>query len=285
MAASLPTDSPVIADQTPATTFRLIHSAPLAGADNMALDEAILEAVAAGEAPPTLRLYAWHPPCLSLGYAQPAGDVDRERLDQAGWDLVRRPTGGKAILHTDELTYSIAGPADHPLLAGDVLNSYRRLSAGLLQAVRSFGPEPAVQAGASSHGGNPICFQDPGAYELTVHGQKLIGSAQVRRARAVLQHGSLPLAGDIARICQALHYPGETQREQAAAGVRRAATTLERAAGRAVSWEQAATALAEGFRLGLKLQLRPAEPTPQERQRAEALARTKYRSAEWNLRL
>lgn len=265
--------------------FRLIQSPPMAGADNMALDEALLEAVAADRSPPTLRLYGWAPPCLSLGYAQPLGDVDQDGLRRAGWDLVRRPTGGKAILHTDELTYAIVGPADHPLLAGDVLGSYRRLSAGLLPALYRFGLEPELHGADSPNGSNPICFQDPGANELTVHGMKLIGSAQLRRARAVLQHGSLPLSGDIARICTALRYPDEPHRRRAAEAVRQAATTLERAAGKPVSWEQAAAALAHGFRTGLELDLRPAEPSPHELDRAAELAATKYRSAEWSLRL
>ena len=97
----------------------------------MAVDEAIQQTVAAEVAPPTLRFYAWEPPCLSLGRAQRVSDVDREALQAAGFGLVRRPTGGRAILHTDELTYSLDAPAAHPLLAGTIVESYRRLSTGL----------------------------------------------------------------------------------------------------------------------------------------------------------
>ena len=102
----------------------------------MAMDEAILEAVGRGESQPTLRLYAWEPACLSLGYAQPLADVDMPRLQAHGWELVRRPTGGRAILHTDELTYSVIAPLDEPRLAGGVLESYSRLAAALLEALR-----------------------------------------------------------------------------------------------------------------------------------------------------
>ncbi|MBP8975043.1 MAG: hypothetical protein KBH93_14345, partial [Anaerolineae bacterium] len=111
--------------------WRLLITPPADGPLNMAVDQAIMEAVAAGRVPPTLRFFAWTPPCLSLGYTQPVADVDRARLAARGWDLVRRMTGGRAILHTDELTYSVALPATDPVVAGGVVESYRRLSAAL----------------------------------------------------------------------------------------------------------------------------------------------------------
>src|SRR6185295_7261954 len=92
--------------------WRLIYDLPTTGAANMAADEAVLQAVSAGESMPTLRLYGWSPPCLSLGYGQKTRDVDFERIAANGWDVVRRPTGGRAILHVDELTYSVSLPAD-----------------------------------------------------------------------------------------------------------------------------------------------------------------------------
>lgn len=251
----------------------------------MALDEAVLESVACGACPPTLRLYGWNPPCLSIGYAQSSLDVDLEALSKAGWELVRRPTGGKAILHTDELTYAIVGPADHPLFRGGVPASYQRLSFGLMAGLQRLGIRPQLQSGSSLNGSNPICFQVPGAYELIVDGHKLMGSAQLRRARGVLQHGSLPLQGDIARICLALNYPSPAAREAGASSVRSDATTVERAIGHPVSWEQAAGALANGFRSGLKLELEPADLTDSEVRRAGELERQKYGNLEWSLRV
>ena len=167
----------------------------------MAVDEAILEHIHRGESLPTLRLYAWQPPCLSLGYAQPVADVDLPRLRERGWDLVRRPTGGRAILHTDELTYSVAAPADDPRTAGTVLESYNRIARALLRALQELGlpveieaqaPVPAMQGQA-----NPVCFEVPSSYEITAGGRKLVGSAQARKREGVLQHGSLPLTGDL----------------------------------------------------------------------------------------
>ncbi len=152
-------------------TWRVIYSPPASGAWNMAVDEAILEGVANGKSPPTLRLYAWDPPCLSLGYAQPISDVDLQALKSHGWQLVRRPTGGRAILHTDELTYSIIGRQDDPRLAGSVVESYQRLSQALLRALQSLGipaiaeANPALPAGSDPKG--PVCFEVPSTYEIT----------------------------------------------------------------------------------------------------------------------
>ena len=123
----------------PPATWRLLLSPFADGPANMAVDEAILQANAAGSRLPTLRFFGWTPPCLSLGYGQRAADVDLQRLAALGYDLVRRPTGGRAILHTDELTYSVIAPRDEPRVSGGVLESYQQLSAGLLAGLHHLG--------------------------------------------------------------------------------------------------------------------------------------------------
>ena len=110
----------------------------------------LLEAADRDSSLPTLRLYAWEPACLSLGYAQPITDVDIPRLQARGWELVRRPTGGRAILHTDEITYSVIGPLDEPRLAGTVLESYSRLAEALEEALRLLGLPVEVQEHAET---------------------------------------------------------------------------------------------------------------------------------------
>ena len=108
----------------------------------MAIDEAILWAVAEGKSPPTLRFYGWEPPCLSIGYSQSMeGEVDVDKCREVGVDFVRRPTGGRAILHADELTYSVVASQSEPRVAGGVIESYRRLSAGLVAGLRGLGVE------------------------------------------------------------------------------------------------------------------------------------------------
>jgi lipoate-protein ligase A len=254
----------------------------------MAVDEAILEAVGRAEASPTLRLYSWQPPCLSLGYAQPSADADASRLAAYGWDLVRRPTGGRAILHTDELTYSVIGPQNEPRLKGDVLESYQRLSGALLAALHLLGLPaqaqplaPTIQNGTSK---GPVCFEVPSNYEITVDGKKLIGSAQARRRAGVLQHGSLPLWGDLRRITLALCFENEQKREKAAARLLTRAITLEAALGLRIDWETAAQAMAAAFEKELVLKLQPAALTPSELERAEELVHEKYGNREWTER-
>ncbi len=226
----------------PRATWRLIEHPPAAGPWNMAVDAAILNAASRGDVPPTLRLYAWDPPCLSLGYAQPVQDVDLDRLAAQGWDLVRRPTGGRAILHTDELTYAVIGPVDEPRLAGSILESYKRLAAALLRGLQVL----AVPAKSQAHPGEnpardpgrtePICFEIPGSYEITVNGKKLIGSAQARKKSGVLQHGTIPLTGDLKQITHILRYPDQAARDQAGARLLERATTVEASLNREVDW-------------------------------------------------
>jgi lipoate-protein ligase A len=269
-------------------TWRLLLTTPTRGAWNMAMDEALLEAVGRGASLPVLRLYAWQPPCLSLGYAQPFTDVDLPRLKERGWELVRRPTGGRAILHTDELTYSVVAPLNEPRLAGTLLESYNRLAQALLAALRLLGlPVEMQERSAASRAGNvnPVCFEVPSSYEITVRGKKLVGSAQARRKESVLQHGSLPLSGDLARITQALAFPDEADRARAAERLLARAATVESVLGRPVTWEEAAQAFIAAFGDTLDLDLQPRGLTPAEESRLEELVKNKYAHPEWTQRV
>jgi lipoate-protein ligase A len=269
------------------TLWRLLLTPPARGAWNMAVDESILEHIGRGEALPTLRLYAWTPPCLSLGHAQPFTDVDVTRLKERGWEVVRRPTGGRAILHTDELTYSVIAPANEPRVEGSVLESYNRLAGALLRAVKSLEIPVEVKEGKADQGGthNPVCFEVPSTYEITVNGKKLIGSAQARKKEGVLQHGSLPLNGDLARITQALVFENETTREQAAKRLLERATTIESALGWRVSWETAAQVFVEAFEAQLGLEFEQGELSESESKRADELVREKYDHPSWTERV
>ena len=268
----------------PRARWRLLNTGAASGARNMAIDEAILRAAAKGLVPPTLRFYAWAPACLSLGQAQSCSQVDWEACVARGYTVVRRPTGGRAILHTDELTYSVTAPEEEPRVQGGIVESYRRLSEGLLKGLRLLavpGVEvhlPETQTTENDPNG-PVCFQVPSHYEITVGGKKLVGSAQVRREGVVLQHGTLPLVGDIARICDVLASHPDP------AGVRARAATVEWVLGRAVSFDEAAEAMARGFASALNVELVPGDLSPQERAWADELRQSKYATDEWNRRL
>lgn len=273
---------------SPPTIWRLLRTQPARGAWNMAVDEAVLEFTGRGVVPPTLRLYAWVPLCLSIGYAQPIGDVDLNSLQDLGWEIVRRPTGGRAILHTDELTYAIIGPNSEPRLAGSVLESYQRLSVPLLNALQRLGiSADAVEKSVprvSDTPDNPVCFEVPSNYEITVNGKKLIGSAQARRKSGVLQHGTLPLSGDLTRILQVLRYQDDNQRQRAAERLLAYATTIESILGYRGDWWIASQAFQAAFQSDLNLDLKPGGLTPAEGQRAMELYKEKYNHPEWTYR-
>lgn len=264
--------------------WRLLCDPPLTGARNMAVDEALLRAIGAGEAPPTLRLYDWIPPTLSLGFGQSLCDVDQLRLHERGWGLVRRLTGGRAILHTDELTYSITVPVTHPLAQGSIVESYRRISAALGAAARALGALPEAERAAERGAGSAVCFETPSHYELTVSGRKLAGSAQARRHGGLLQHGSLPLNGDLGRIVDALVFASEAERDEARARVEARTVTLSAAAGRSVSWEDAAAALTDAVERTFGVRLEPGQLTGSETECAARLEAEVYGAAEWTAR-
>ncbi|MEJ2446544.1 MAG: lipoate--protein ligase family protein, partial [Anaerolineales bacterium] len=224
------------------------------------------------QAPPTLRLYSWDPACLSLGYSQPAADVDQNRLAERGWDLVRRPTGGRAILHTDELTYSIIGPKTDPRLKGSLMDSYRRISQALFNALQELGLPVKIHQGKNPLANHqPVCFENPSDFEITVEGKKIIGSAQARKKGAILQHGSLPLGGDLTRITQVLRYPSEQDREAAAKTLLEKGQTVAGVLGKDVPWQQAAQIFINSFQEVLNLDLTISKLTSSERQNRDTL--------------
>ena len=191
--------------------MRLILDPPASGRANMALDEALLESAARGLVPPTLRLYTFDPPALTLGRAQLLSDVALDACADAGVDVVRRPTGGRAVLHDRDLTYCVVMPISPGETIGD---SYGRLSVAIARAISSLGMPAAIVPGSldrarskatirrASPMGSPgearerpaDCFAVSTVADLVVDGRKIVGSAQVRRHGFLLQHGSIRLA-------------------------------------------------------------------------------------------
>lgn len=266
--------------------WRLVLDGTADGFTNMAVDEAILEAHMAGESPPTVRLYRWQPACLSIGYFQRAAkEVDEEGCRRLGVDWVRRPTGGRAILHDVEVTYSVVAGEGESAVQGGVLESYRKISAGLVAGLRLLGapaemvPEKARGAGL----GSAACFDAPSAYEVTIRGRKVIGSAQVRRGGALLQHGAILLEVDVAKQVGVLQPPPGMTQAQLAEVLAPRLISLREALGRPVSPEELAAALRAGFEEAWGRPLYEGELTGKERERV-AVLREKYASDAWNRR-
>lgn len=256
-------------------TWRLLLHPAADGAWNMAVDEAILESYADSTEPlaPTLRLYGWRPPALSLGRGQRAhGAHDPRFLERCGIDLVRRPTGGRAVLHEHERTYAVIGRLGVPPFSGGVIETYARVAEALVAAMRSLGVPAQI---ASRENGRrtdpgPACFTMVSAHEVTAGGRKLIGSAQLRRRGAFLQHGSIPLRCDPQRLAGAVGSPS------AADGF----TDLGRELGRVPGTSRLDRVLAKAFAQVFSARLAPGELSARENTRAQLL-RHKYGSAAW----
>lgn len=262
-----------------AKRWRWIESPPGSGPLNMAIDEAILLAYQDRCVPPTIRVYAWNPPCVSLGYFQSARDVHQELCQERGIDLVRRLTGGRAILHQDELTYSVVVD-EGTLGARGVVASFRRICSAIIAGLQRVGIEAELKATkdrlSDRRAADAACFATAARCDLMCKDRKVVGSAQVRRANALLQQGSLPLTFgfDLAREL----LPG-------ASDLRSKVIDARTAAGKpALSAHCLAQALRCGFREAFDLEPVDDELTADERRCAQELCARKYSNVEWTCR-
>ena len=193
----------------PSTPWRILFSGRRSGAWNMAVDAAVLRGVEAGESPPTLRLYSWEPWCVTLGHFQdPAQELDPIALRERGWDVVLRPTGGRAVLHADELTYSILARRDEAPWCATLAASYDHIGRAWAKALHEFDlqmvkgqPEATMR---STEEVAPPCFASSARSELAFGERKVVGSAQRRTRGAFVQHGSIPLSADHERLVEVL---------------------------------------------------------------------------------
>lgn len=267
---------------------RLLSHGPMKGRYNMAVDEAIQNACRRGEVKPTLRFYQWKPACLSLGRFQDvAREVNLQGLRSLGVDLVRRPTGGKAVLHDDELTYSIVIPEDE--LPGTILETYQELSRALVAGIRSLGI-PAELA-ALEHGvtardtrfRQAACFSAPSWYEIVASGKKITGSAQVRRGGIILQHGSIPLDMDYRKLVTCLKTNSDQHAVRAESMLSRKSAGLAQIRGSGVSRRELESALASAFGTILNWDLEKGTLSPNETREALELSQGKYGDCFWTM--
>jgi lipoate-protein ligase A len=259
---------------------------------NMACDEAVLLAVSKGLVPPTIRFFRWHPATLSIGYFQQAKrDVDLDRLREKGIGFVRRQTGGRAVLHDAELTYSVIVPESHPLMSTSVIEAYRTISMGLLEGFRSLGLNAEMVSLADEQErkkfetlGSAACFDSPSWYELVVEGRKVVGSAQLRQHATVLQHGSVLLDLDIDELFDCLLFTSDRMRERMKQAFAERAVSLRQLTGKLYTFEEVTAHFFKGFERGLGIRLEVGELSPDEQQMIDRLIQEKYATDAWNLR-
>jgi lipoate-protein ligase A len=259
---------------------------------NMALDEALLEWHSKGEIPPTIRFYGWNPPTLSIGYFQKAEkEINFDKVKELGLGFVRRPTGGRGVLHDEELTYSVIVSEEYPNMPKTVTEAYRVISEGLLEGFRSLGleayfaiPRSEEEKNSLKNPRSSVCFDAPSWYELVVEGRKIAGSAQTRQKGVILQHGSILLEIDEDKLFSVFNYPNDRVKERMQRAFRSKAVAINAIAGRKISIEEAKKAFYKGFASAHDIDLEPYTLSEEEEAYVEELARTKYGSDEWNFK-
>ncbi|MFY9423567.1 MAG: biotin/lipoate A/B protein ligase family protein [Bacillota bacterium] len=272
-------------------SWRLVVSPPLTGAENMAIDEAIMNAVREERVPPTVRLYSWHLPTLSIGaFQRIEREVNVERCKELGVDIVRRPTGGRAVLHEAEVTYSFIVREDHPLIPPGVRESYQVAASAIVEGLVDMGVPAEIYSREDGQrdrharpgtGHAPACFDSPSWYEITVNGKKLVGSAQRRENGVLLQHGSILLDFDVEKLMSVLKFSSEERKAASQRSLVDNTETVSRVLGRQVGFDETAAALVVGFSRRLNQQLVPEDLTEFEISLAQQLAKEKYSSSEW----
>jgi lipoyl(octanoyl) transferase len=228
------------------STWKLLHTGANTGAYNMALDEKLLAWSQAGEKVPVLRFYTWDPPTVSLGRFQKIETtVDTAACRKHGIDVVKRVTGGRAVLHREELSYSIIARVDNPLFPDGVLGTYRTIASCLAAGLQNLGIPAEIVARGSARASlaekrekNPACFSSSSWYEIVVNGRKIIGSAQRRLSHSFLQHGSIFMDFDPALEAEVI--PGSC--------IDDTATSIKRELAQSPSCEDIVQAFIKGFR-------------------------------------
>jgi lipoate-protein ligase A len=265
---------------------------------NMALEEAVLQSCQSGQTLPTLRLYLWKPPGVSMGYFQSLEKtVDLNKCRENNIDVVRRITGGRAVLHENEVTYSVcASVKEFPELGENISETYQKISFALLESLKTlkvFGEwvKPSrerIQVTENSDLSKP-CFISNSRYEITVGEKKLIGSAQRRFQNSFIQHGSLPLGKGKVSLVDLLSEENykEKMKEKPEFWVLRLedkSTNLEKILKRKVGYEEVISALKIGFSKFFDVEMVEKEPTQKEFEIAQVLKEKKYLTEEWNFR-
>ncbi len=258
---------------------------------NMALDEAISHSCERGHALPTLRLYLWKPPGISIGYFQTMGKtVDLTKCKRSNVDVVRRMTGGRAVLHENEITYSLCACCeDYPELGPNTQETYQRISFALVESLKALGiqaewvkPQRDRIALTDSSSVSKPCFVSNSRYEITVGGKKLIGSAQKRQKSSFIQHGSIPLGNG--KACLPEFLPEKNIKDNMKKKLDERSTSLERILKRRVESEEVISALKRGFSRFFDVTMVEEQLSQKELQTAQMLKEKKYATEDWNFR-
>ena len=236
---------------------------------NMAIDRAILVANSRGKVPPTVRFYSWKPPAISIGYFQSLNEeVDLDACKKLGVDYVRRITGGGAVFHDKELTYSIVISESHPQIPKNILESYRRICGAIIRGLQGLWIESKYA---------PI-------NDIVVSNRKISGNAQTRKSNTVLQHGTVLMDVDVEKMFSLLKVPNEKIKDKLISDVKQRVTSIKHISGNEVSFENVAEAMKNGFEEEFGIELVKGALTKNEIQLAEKFEKDCFSTNEWNFR-
>jgi len=250
-------------------SFRVLKTGFDSAYFNMGLDEAILGSVAEGLSAPTLRLYGWNPSAISIGYFQGVGEeLDVDACGRQGVDIVRRITGGGAVFHQSELTYSIAIPEGHPLAPKSILDSYATICQGITAGLG----ELRIQAEFA-----PI-------NDIVSGGKKISGNAQTRKRGCLLQHGTVIIRVDVDKMFSLLKVPKEKALGKLIEDVKARVTSVSEILHSEISFDDVADAILKGFVKALEMDPSETAPTALELDEARRLAREKFSTPAWIFR-
>ncbi|MCJ0930291.1 lipoate--protein ligase family protein [Virgibacillus halodenitrificans] len=259
--------------------WNLLDSGCNDAAINMALDEALLNWHSKGEIPPTIRFYGWSTPSLSLGHFQKVErSIHLQAIKKHQCQLVRRLTGGSAVLHDNELTYSVVVTENHPAIPKSVRDAYYVLSKGVLAGYQELGIQAdyAVPDKTATKDRTAVCFEKTAYYELVVDGKKISGNAQTRKQGVLLQHGSIPLEINDHMLFDLFVFPNEEIRERKRKQFSKKASTINELTKKQYTYNEVKTAFIAGFKKGLDINLNPVVLSSQEWDEVYELAERKY---------
>lgn len=258
---------------------------------NMAMDEALLNFVSRGEIDPVIRFYTWNPATLSIGYFQRLQkEIDIEKVNEKGFGLVRRQTGGRGVLHDKELTYSVIVPESHPNMPSTITEAYRVISQGLLEGFKNLGfetyfavPRSKEEREKLKQPRSSVCFDALSWYELVVEGRKIAGSAQTRQKGVILQHGSILQDIDIDELFDMFIFKNDRLKAKMKEAFVEKAVAINDISETHITLSEMEKAFEEGFKTGLNIEFKPLELSEQQLAEVKELEE-KYRSDDWMFR-
>lgn len=262
--------------------FRFIDTGGNEGAMNMAIDEALLMCQEKFKLPPAIRVYRFVPPTVSIGYFQSmTKEIDLKSCNKLGFGYIRRPTGGRAVLHDKELTYSVTIAHPHKITKMSLLDSFIFISNGIIKAIKILGSDASYSQTDDKEVFSPSCFSHPTFSDITINGKKVVGSAQMRNKIGLLQHGSILYHVSIEDIFSCFNIDEEKRRKGIELSKKRI-TSLSDELGQEIGFEDIKTALKKGMEEVLQEKIIETVLTPEEIELSQNLYENKYNTYAWN---